>query len=280
MYTKVEIITPTKAKEYLERNTQNYRKLDMAKVRMYSDEMKAGRWQLNGESLRFSKSGVLLDGQHRLAAIIRANVPVKTAVVYDVDDDVTIYDVGTNRSQCQILAANGVDVRVRQNVIIGAANIIMTCKFAGITISKSKLLDYFIEHQNEWVNVDSIIRGGKTNGLCRRSPVAAACFILLKRGADENDLRDFFKIANTGFPEESRESTPAIALRNYLLENSSSNYEIRATQFTATIQAFYDFIDRRRRTKKYTLCDKYIKMLREESALMNSCLTNAVNDLK
>lgn len=270
MYTKVEIITPAKAKEYLGRNSQNYRKIDMTKVRMFSEEMKAGRWQLNGESLRFSKSGVLLDGQHRLSAIIKANVPVETAVVYDVDDDVTIYDVGTARSQGQILAANGIDIRVRQNVIVGAANLIMTCKFTGITISKSKMLEYFIEHQNEWVDVDSIIRYGKNNAICRKSPIAAACFILLRRGADESDLRVFFKIANTGFPEDSRESTPAIALRNFLLENGHSTYEFRATQFTATIQAFYDFVDRRRRTKKYTLCDKYLKMLRDESSLMNS----------
>lgn len=270
MYTKVEIVTPEKAKEYLERNTDNYRKLDMSKVRILADEMKSGRWQLNGESIRFAKSGKLLDGQHRLAAILKANVPVKTAVTFDVDDDVTIFDIGTSRSQVQILTANGIDPRARTSIVIGAVNILMTCKFAGITMSKSRILDYFSEHQYEWVDIDSIVRTGKQYALCKRSPIAAACFILIRRGAHRDDLRSFFKIVNTGFPEESRESTPAIALRNYLIENHSSTWDARATQFTSTIQAFYDFIEGRRRTKKYTLCEKYLKVLREESALINS----------
>ena len=73
--TKVEKITPELAREYLKKNTDNYRKLARGTVRNYAEDIKNGRWELNGETIVFAESGVLQDGQHRLAAIIQANKP-------------------------------------------------------------------------------------------------------------------------------------------------------------------------------------------------------------
>ena len=54
--TAVEKITPEKAKEYLRANTNNYRKLSRATVKKYAEDMKNGKWELNGESIVFSES--------------------------------------------------------------------------------------------------------------------------------------------------------------------------------------------------------------------------------
>ena len=75
--TSVETITPEKAVEYLRHNTNNYRKLSLATVSKYVAEIKAGRWQLNGETIVFGEDGILKDGQHRLAAIAKAGKPIE-----------------------------------------------------------------------------------------------------------------------------------------------------------------------------------------------------------
>jgi hypothetical protein len=47
---------------------------------MYARDMEAGRWQLTHQGIAFNNSGELIDGQHRLLAIIEANVAIKMVV--------------------------------------------------------------------------------------------------------------------------------------------------------------------------------------------------------
>ena len=73
------LVTPKIAKEWLEFSEKDEefrnRKLDEARVKQYTSDMKAGRWQSEtGENIKFAPDGVLIDGQHRLHSIIRANV--------------------------------------------------------------------------------------------------------------------------------------------------------------------------------------------------------------
>jgi hypothetical protein len=51
----------------------------------YARDMKAGRWDLNGETIKIAWNGTVPDGQHRLCAVIEARVPIRTIVVTGVD---------------------------------------------------------------------------------------------------------------------------------------------------------------------------------------------------
>lgn len=93
MKVDVETITPKMAEEYLKHNKIN-RTLKDKRVTSYANDMKDGAWQLNGEAIRFNKSGDLIDGQHRLNAIIRANKPIQTVVMRGINDTVSVYDRG------------------------------------------------------------------------------------------------------------------------------------------------------------------------------------------
>lgn len=73
-------ITPDMARDWLGFNTHN-RPLRARVVAAYADDMRNGDWQWNGESVKFGEDGVLLDGQHRLAAIADADVTVRMLVV-------------------------------------------------------------------------------------------------------------------------------------------------------------------------------------------------------
>lgn len=68
-------VTPALALAWMKFNTRN-RVPSKAKIRRFATAMRAGKWHLNGESIKFGASGRLLDGQSRLQAVILANVPV------------------------------------------------------------------------------------------------------------------------------------------------------------------------------------------------------------
>lgn len=75
----LETITPEVAKDYLYMNRVN-RRLQMNTVNFYARQMREGLWRLNGDAIRFAETGDLLDGQHRLMAVLDAETPLTTWV--------------------------------------------------------------------------------------------------------------------------------------------------------------------------------------------------------
>lgn len=76
----VERIGPATAKRFLEQNIGN-RKCSEPVVAKYAKAILAGEWLMNGETIKFDDQERLLDGQHRLRAVIRANTAVEMCVV-------------------------------------------------------------------------------------------------------------------------------------------------------------------------------------------------------
>jgi hypothetical protein len=76
----IETITPDAAELLLDGNVDN-RKLREHRVRRYQASIEAGDWTLTGDAICDSPSGRLLNGQHRLSAIARANKPVQILVL-------------------------------------------------------------------------------------------------------------------------------------------------------------------------------------------------------
>lgn len=77
---EVVTITPDMAREWLERNTRN-RTPRWALVDALARDMADGKWVLNGETIKIATDGAIIDGQHRLSAIIKADVPVQSFVI-------------------------------------------------------------------------------------------------------------------------------------------------------------------------------------------------------
>lgn len=100
------LITPEIAKELLKTNHNN-RACREYVVEKYKNAILNDEWQFNGETIKLSKSGVLLDGQHRLHAIVEANKPVKMLLARNLDDNVfNTIDVGFSRHPGDILTVH------------------------------------------------------------------------------------------------------------------------------------------------------------------------------
>lgn len=96
----LETVTPDMALDWLtaEINCQN-RKLKPPIVRKYARDMAANNWTFNGDTIKFDWNGKLLDGQHRLHAVIEIGHPVQFLVVRGLNPDAyTAIDTGARRT--------------------------------------------------------------------------------------------------------------------------------------------------------------------------------------
>jgi len=110
-YSRVSVsiqrIGPVEAREYLLENVKN-RKLNDQHCKRLRDVIVAGDWWLNGETIIFGADGTLLDGQHRLTAIVQAGVFVDVLVVRGIDEDAfRTLDGGRTRTSGDVLSIDG-----------------------------------------------------------------------------------------------------------------------------------------------------------------------------
>lgn len=104
---RVEMVTPERAERLLALNTIN-RGISGGVVDKYARDMRAGRWRLNGQTIKLTTSGQLLDGQHRLEAVKKAKRPFPAIVVEGIPEScLGSLDVGHKRGLSEILRDRG-----------------------------------------------------------------------------------------------------------------------------------------------------------------------------
>ena len=106
MRTTIKKINPLIAEECL-RNNPNNRKLNRARVRQIAEEMKRGEWRNNGESIVINDRGELVDGQHRLNAIIESGKEYIFNFSTVASEEANFYDLGLSRSVRDIITMSG-----------------------------------------------------------------------------------------------------------------------------------------------------------------------------
>lgn len=101
--TQVMEVTPEIAREWLETMAPN-RRLSRGNLESIAMAMEEGRWHDDGSPIRFNRGGQLIDGQHRLSAVITTNLPRTFLVVWGVDENaMTTLDTGKTRSRGDVL---------------------------------------------------------------------------------------------------------------------------------------------------------------------------------
>lgn len=82
-----EDVTPEKAQEYLSRNASG-RPITSSTVSMYARDMTAGCWHVTHQGIAFDEDGYLIDGQHRLSAVVLSGKTVRYLVTRGLSRDV------------------------------------------------------------------------------------------------------------------------------------------------------------------------------------------------
>lgn len=224
----VEMITPTAAKQLLDGSSGNFRCIDRGRVAKYAAEMLSGKWDFNGETIKLNGS-MIIDGQHRLAAIVKSDVAVKCIVIRNLDQSAGMtIDSGKGRTIAdwvrfkKLKNANSITAMARQvfgyrNGRWGVQNI------GGSVIKDSEIIEY-IESNNDVLQSAHNL-ASPCHTLIQRSLLGSLIVIACDgRPPGENRLcRWFCESLSTGVG--LGENEPVLHLRNKFSEVQKARKE-------------------------------------------------------
>lgn len=201
----IELISPTRAIAMLRQNKAN-RRIRKEMVKTYARDIRAGKWELNHQGIAFDNSGELVDGQHRLSAIVEANKPVRMMVFRGIE------------------ARDNIDVHIRRSLAdtLGETpETISVAKYLGERFNNagrkkmtvSEVEDMIHRHRDA---IDFACRVLKTNKAGLKSFVIKAAVASAYYHQTPEDLERFARVLLEGFYTSPKEMA-AIKLRDYLL---------------------------------------------------------------
>lgn len=150
----MERVTPAIAEKWLGKNTHN-RKINERIVAAMVRDMENGNWLDNGATITFSDKGVLLDGQHRLTAVVESGVSIQAIIVRGAKAEAQhTMDTGAKRT-----LANALQLRGEAHYVPLAASTTANIHWdrgvrrfgtaAGVKITNGEAIDYI--DSNPWV---------------------------------------------------------------------------------------------------------------------------------
>lgn len=196
--TEIETITPDIAKEYLRCNLKN-RLVKPRNVESIARQIKRGEYKLTHQGIAFNRNGELVDGQHRLLAVIMANQPVEMMVTRGLDNDVVLaIDRGVNRSVRDTLT---IDSRMRDNstpaallnsTIISALNQLVECCYKRINTNSTDTIRLFESFSTATSDIFNEVVSKSKFG--KRAIYIAAGIAALECGVNIVDISKFYNI--------------------------------------------------------------------------------------
>lgn len=105
---KIITLTPEMAMQLLDMNTLN-RPISDQHVQRIANQIESGKWKFNGDTIKVSSDNAVLDGQHRLWAVVNSKIPVETIIVHGIERDAfaTIDTLRRPRSGADTVALSG-----------------------------------------------------------------------------------------------------------------------------------------------------------------------------
>lgn len=238
MRFSVETISPNMAQDLLQQNFNN-RKLNQARVAAMARDIAAGKWRLTPQGIAISKAGRLLDGQHRLTAVVQANCAVRMTVVRDCDELAQRFiDLGDQRSLQNELQMEGVK---NSRTVSACARHIAAIENG---LDKSDLTKY--RTREELRNVISRYSTGFSWLLTKQKPqISRGGYIsplVFVYNTLPSEVDSFYNQVDTGVGLDS--GSPALLLRNWLLTlRSSTGSSIDRTIVLKTFAALDAYVD-------------------------------------
>lgn len=238
----MERITPALAQKYLDLMGRNRKKRGRLKQR-FIDSIKAGHWKLTGEAIKFNTRGELIDGQHRLEAIIEANKAIDILVCRNVPPEAFMeLDTGGTRTPGDLLTVAGHDytngvasaIRNLTSIYEIEANQTKPSSLARKRVEPTVLLEYADEHGAALVTAVRTTMTKQARTVCGPPALFAALYYIFaehnKKGADQ-----FFLALIDGIGFERGRADPVYQLHRLLLQFKQEKHKRRPAFYKAAI---------------------------------------------
>lgn len=230
---KLELRTINKqiAEVLLQGNTIN-RKANNDHITSLSIHMKEGNWKSSGDPIRISKTGRLLDGQHRLMAVVKSDTSHEFVVISELEDEVfDVIDTGKNRNAGDMLKISNV---LNSTTIAGIIKLVSTYERdlavtgTGSTFQKQinapfKVLEKYNQDPLHWQETHrSASRYYDKCKLLHPSEYGLLYHIFSK--IKKSDAEEFLEKLSSGM--DLKENDPILLLRNRLIEYKSNKFRV------------------------------------------------------
>jgi hypothetical protein len=224
------VITPELAATLLKLEVNN-RTSSSNHVSSYAKSMKEGSWKTTHEGIAFNNKGELVDGGHRLRAIIEANVSVTMLVTWDLDEDaINFVNNGRPRNHTDALEFAGISLEKRKDLMAfarGCAYMLLHEKnnYGGITqagaqVKNDEIVNFVKNNLTELKeSFDELQELFKTSKDVRINQLFAVYQIAKK----ENPLKMYKFLEIVSGRIETTEKCPANAYKLRMEKNSKTH---------------------------------------------------------
>jgi hypothetical protein len=229
------------AKEWLATGL-NFRKASPTHVANISEDIVLGRWKENGDTIKFDKEGRLIDGQHRLLAIVKSgiasDVGVRCCVVGGLEPEVVRAVDGSRRERTmpQLLAYEREKnyVKLASSLKDITAHMQGALDHPGSGVTRAAQMEVLEDNPQirELVQFACEIHG-KCNGIVRPRSVALVCYEADSHGELDRGKRFWEEFVTSG--PLDREGEPVCALYSKLLKNHTAKLRMSLLQVTAVV---------------------------------------------
>lgn len=212
----VVTITPQLAEELLGKNPKN-RKISRTNYNTVRRAIEHGEWELNGEAIKLSQDGTVLDGQHRLMAVRDTGISIQSLLIEGLPDGTQeTMDTGKSRSLSDILAIRGeanapaLAALIRRFVLADRYGFVtaFSAGASGYPLTNREMSDWL--EANPWVR--EYVHPGRA--VAKKTPIGGALAGFLIRTFDALDAEDsafFWERVKDGV--NLSEDNPIYALR-------------------------------------------------------------------
>jgi hypothetical protein len=242
IHQKRMMVTPEQAKTWLARNIANNRTMVSRHVERIAEIIRSGHWVLNGNPIRFDTEGRLIDGQHRLSAVVLANMPIDTMVVWNLATEVI--DLIDDPTTCKMRSvAHVAHMHGHKNATtkIAAARLVWAWQNGRLNqptrcvLSAPETRDLLAQHPGLCLLVDEHLTAARTSGVVPQSVSIAMLYILSSIDADA--ARRFFDAVVDG--ANLQPGSPILALRNKCIAARAERRPLSAyDSFVAVVKAW------------------------------------------
>lgn len=216
--SKPELISPARAAEILKRNARN-RNVRESYVARLARDIKLDRWRLTPQGIILSAAGELVDGQHRLLAIVNADTPVWMMVAHvdatpaEIKELMQITDVGAKRSVADSLT---IHYGVKNAALTAATARILATVCANVGRQIFNTADTVAVLGLYGKEIEQAISGTIAAREIVPSPIIATFAFALP--VNRESVQDALHKLTTG--EDMRSGNPVLTLRNWLTKGA------------------------------------------------------------
>lgn len=238
----LELISPETAGHYLAKlptsqSKIKQRALSPKTVSRYSGDMASAQWPFTGDPIRFNNRGELVDGQHRLQAIIDSNITQPMMVIRGLEPETfAVFDTGRARSFTDVLKSMGIP---NTSMVAGVTRRVFYWQRGGYAVqgvartpnspllsipaSPGMLLETFEKYRPEIQAAARRGAGVKASGFATKTaaPGAVGFLYFLFRRINKDACEKFFHELRVG-PAQIGPEYPIAVLRKRLYQQVSS----------------------------------------------------------